>query len=99
MISFIRKLLGSRFGAFFALVFVVLVGFAFALGDVTGSGSFGGLGGGHVAKVGSEKIGLGEFNDSLDNQLRAERRDNPTIDMTKFVESGGLDSTLERVIN
>lgn len=99
MISFIRKLLGSRFGAFFALIFVVLVGFAFALGDVTGSSSFGGLGGGHVAKVGGEKIGLGEFNDSLENQLRAERRDNPTIDMTKFVESGGLDSTLERMIN
>ena len=59
MISFIRKLLGSGWGAAFALAFVVLVGFAFALGDVTGSGSFGGLGQGHVAKVGSKKIGLG----------------------------------------
>lgn len=99
MISFIRKLLGSRWGALFALAFVVLVGFAFALGDVTGSGSFGGLGQGHVAKVGDRKIGLGEFQDLLDNSLRAERRDNPTLDMAKFVESGGLDSTLERLIN
>lgn len=99
MISLFRKLLGSRWGAILALAFVVLIGFAFALGDVTGSGSFGGLGGGHVAKVGSEKIGLAEFNESLDNQLRAERRDNPTIDMAKFVESGGLDQTLDRMIN
>lgn len=99
MISFIRKLLGSRWGAFFALIFVVLVGFAFALGDVTGSGSFGGLGQGHVAKVGDKKIGLGEFQDLLDNSLRAERRDNPTLDMAKFVESGGLDGTLDRLIN
>lgn len=99
MISFIRKLLGSRWGAIFALIFVVLVGFAFALGDVTGSGSFGGLGQGHVAKVGDRKIGLGEFQDLLDNSLRAERRDNPTLDMAKFVESGGLDGTLERLIN
>ncbi len=99
MISFIRKLLGSRWGAAFALAFVVLVGFAFALGDVTGSGSFGGLGQGHVAKVGSKKIGLGEFQDLLDNSLRAERRDNPTLDMAKFVESGGLDGTLDRLIN
>lgn len=99
MISFIRKLLGSRWGAMIALAFVVLVGFAFALGDVTGSGSFGGLGQGHVAKVGSKKIGLGEFQDLLDNSLRAERRDNPTLDMAKFVESGGLDGTLDRLIN
>lgn len=99
MISFIRKLLGSRWGAVFALAFIVLVGFAFALGDVTGSGSFGGLSQGHVAKVGDRKIGLGEFQDLLDNSLRAERRDNPTLDMAKFVESGGLDGTLERLIN
>ena len=99
MISFIRKLLGSRWGAMFALAFVVLVGFAFALGDVTGSGSFGGLGQGHVAKVGKKSIGLGEFQDLLDNSLRAERRDNPTLDMAKFVESGGLDGTLDRLIN
>ncbi len=99
MISFIRKLLGSKWGAAFGIAFVVLVGFAFALGDVTGSGSFGGLGSGHVAKVGDRKIGLGEFQDMLDNSLKAERRENPTLDMAKFVESGGLDSTLERLIN
>lgn len=99
MISFIRKLLGSRWGAIIALIFVVLVGFAFALGDVTGSSSFGGLGQGHIARVGDKKIGLGEFQDLLDNSLRAERRDNPTLDMAKFVESGGLDGTLDRLIN
>ncbi len=99
MISFFRRIMGSRWGAIFALAFVVLIGFAFALGDVTGSGSFGGLGGGHVAKVGDRKIGLGEFEDILDNGLRAERRENPTLDMGKFIESGGLDATLNRLIN
>ena len=99
MISFIRKLLGSRWGAAFGLGFIVLIGFAFALGDVTGSSSFGGLGSGHVAKVGDRKIGLGEFDDMLQNALRAERRENPTLDMAKFVESGGMDATLDRLIN
>jgi peptidyl-prolyl cis-trans isomerase D len=99
MISFFRRIMGSRWGAFFALAFVVLIGFAFALGDVTGSSSFGGLGSGHVAKVGDRKIGMGEFQDILDNSLRAERRENPTLDMGKFIESGGMDATLNRLIN
>lgn len=99
MISSFRRMLASRWGAALALAFVVLMGFAFALSDVTGSGSFGGLGGGHVAKVGDRKIGLGEFDDMLQNALRAERRDNPTLDMTQFVESGGMDATLDRLIN
>jgi peptidyl-prolyl cis-trans isomerase D len=99
MISFFRRLINSRWGAVIALVFVGLIALAFALGDVTGSGSFGGLGQGHVAQVGDQKVGSGELKDSVDNRLRAERRQNPTLDMGRFVESGGLDSTLEQIIN
>lgn len=99
MISFIRSIISSRFGAFFALLFIGLIGVAFALGDVTGSSSFGGLGGGNVAKVGKQNITLGEFGDALQNRLRAERKDNPTLDMAKFVEAGGYDATLSQLIN
>lgn len=99
MISFFRRLMNSRLGAIFALIFVAVIGLAFALGDVTGSGSFGGLGQGHAAQVGSQKIGLGELQDSVENRLRAEQRQNPTLDRARFVESGGLDSTLEQLVN
>jgi peptidyl-prolyl cis-trans isomerase D len=99
MISFIRSLINSRWGAVVALLFVALIALAFALGDVTGSGSFGGVSGGNVAKVGSQKIPVSELNDSLRNRLRAEQKDNPTLDMAKFVESGGLDQTLEQLVN
>lgn len=99
MISFIRSLINSKFGALFALVFVGMIAVAFALGDVTGSGSFGGLSGGNIAKVGNRNIPLGEFTDALDNRLKAERQNNPTLDMASFVEGGGLDSTLEQMIN
>src|SRR3546814_1436343 len=58
MITALRRLFGSTLGKFFALAFVLLVGLAFALGDVTGSGSFGGVGGANVARVGSSEIGL-----------------------------------------
>ncbi len=99
MISFIRSLINSKFGALIALIFVGMIAVAFALGDVTGSGSFGGLSGGNVARVGNQNVTLGELNDALENRLKAERQNNPTLDMTGFVESGGLDSTLEQLIN
>jgi peptidyl-prolyl cis-trans isomerase D len=99
MITFFRRLFNSRWGAVFAIFFVGLIAVAFALGDVTGSGSFGGLSQGHVAKVGSQKIGVGELRDSVENRLRAEQRQNPTLDRARFVEGGGLDNTLEQLVN
>lgn len=99
MITFMRSIINSRWGAVIALVFVGLIGLAFALGDVTGSGAFGGLGQGNAANVGGQKIGVGELQEAIDNRLRAERRENPTLDMGRFVESGGLDGTLDQLIN
>lgn len=99
MITFVRSMIKSRFGALIAIAFVALIAVAFVLGDVTGSNSFGGLSGGNVASVGDRKITLGEFNDALENRLKAERQENPTLDMPQFVDGGGLDSTLEQLIN
>ena len=99
MISSIRSRINSKFGAIFALAFIGLIAIAFALGDVSGSGNFGGLSGGNVARVGNKNITLSDLNDSLENQLRAERQNNPTLDMTQFVDGGGLDATLAQLIN
>jgi peptidyl-prolyl cis-trans isomerase D len=99
MISFFRSIIYSRFGAIFALLFICLLALGFVMGDVTGSQSFGGLGGGNVAKVGSQNVTLGEFNDALQNRLKAERKDNPTLDMPKYVAGGGFDATLSQLIN
>ncbi|WP_373475618.1 SurA N-terminal domain-containing protein [Sphingorhabdus sp.] len=99
MISFIRSLINSRIGAVVALLFIGMIAVAFALGDVSGSGNFGGLSGGNVARVGDRNITLGELSDALENRLKSERQNNPTLDMASFVESGGLDSTLEQLVN
>ena len=99
MISSIRSRINSKFGAIFALAFIGLIAIAFALGDVSGSGNFGGLSGGNVARVGNKNITLSDLNESLENQLRAERQNNPTLDMTQFVDGGGLDATLTQLIN
>jgi peptidyl-prolyl cis-trans isomerase D len=99
MITLIRSLITSRFGALFALVFIGLMAVAFTLGDVTGSGSFGGLGGGNAAKVGKTNVTIGEFREALENRLKSERSQSPTLDMANFVEAGGFDSTLQQLIN
>ena len=99
MIGFLRSIINSRFGTIFALGFIILLGVGFALGDITGKGNLGGVGGGNVAKVGDQSVTLGELNQAMENRLRGERKNNPTLDMGRFVESGGLDSTLEQLIN
>ena len=99
MIGNIRNLIHSKVGGLVALLFIGLIAVAFALGDVTGSGAFGGLGSGNAAKVGDEKIGLGNLNDAVTNAHRAARQQNPLLTMEDFVKQGGLDGTLDRLIN
>jgi peptidyl-prolyl cis-trans isomerase D len=100
MITFIRSLVSSKFGAFFALLFVGIIAVGFVLGDVTGNSSFGGLNGGNVAKVGGEPITIGDFNTSLQNNLEQQQQElqDPTLDMQRFVALGGFDMTLTNVI-
>ncbi|MDZ3831203.1 MAG: SurA N-terminal domain-containing protein [Sphingopyxis sp.] len=98
MITAIRRLFSSAIGKFLALAFVALVGVAFALGDVTGSSSFGGLGGANVARVGSTDIGVGELRDRVRLAYDQARQNQPTLTMAAFVESGGVDQVLDELI-
>jgi peptidyl-prolyl cis-trans isomerase D len=98
MITAIRRMFSSTIGKFLALAFVVLVGVAFALSDVTGNSTFGGIGGANVAKVGSEEIGLGELRDRVRLAYNQARQDQPTLTMAAFVESGGIDQVLNQLI-
>lgn len=99
MFSKIRSLFSSKFGAFFALIFIAIIALAFALGDVTGSGTFGGVSAGNAAQVGNQDITISELRDMTDNRVRNERQSNPNLDLATFVENGGMDSTLEQIIN
>lgn len=98
MITAIRRLFGSTIGKVIALGFVVLVGLAFALGDVTGSSSFGGVSGGNAARVGKTDIGIGELRERVRQAYEQARQQQPTLTMAAFVESGGLDNALNQLI-
>src|SRR3546814_11203189 len=98
MITAIRAMFSSTIGKFLALAFVALVGVAFALSDVTGNSTFGGVGGANVAKVGSENIGVGDLRERVSQTYDQARPDQPGPTMTAFVESGGLDQVLAHLV-
>jgi peptidyl-prolyl cis-trans isomerase D len=99
MITNLRNLFSSTIGKFIALAFIVLIGILFALGDVTGNASFGGLGGANVAKVGNREIGLGELRDRVRQSYNQARQQQPGLTMAAFVEGGGLDQVLGQLVD
>ena len=100
MISFFRGIFSSKIGLAITFVFVGLIAFAFATADVSGSGAFGnGTDTGTAVQVGESELSASELNQSVNNAFRGEQRQNPGLDLTTFVEGGGFDSVLDRLIN
>jgi len=101
MLQFFRNIFKSKYGVVFTLLFVGIIGIAFALSDSLGSGSFGGgiAGGDSVAVVGDSKISATELSEEASNAVDRLRQQNPTLSMAAFVEQGGLDEVLEQVLD
>ncbi|MEP3224454.1 MAG: SurA N-terminal domain-containing protein [Parasphingorhabdus sp.] len=100
MITFFRNIFSSKIGLFFTMAFVALIAVAFASADVSGSGAFGGVtGSGTAAKVGDATLTTSELNQSINNAFRAEQRENTGLDLKTYVEGGGFDGILDRLIN
>lgn len=98
MITSLRRLFGSALGKFLALAFVVLIGIGFALSDVTGNATFGGLGGANVARVGDTDIGVGELRESVRRAYNVARQDQPGLTMEGFIAAGGIDQVLDQLV-
>jgi len=100
MISFFRRIFSSKLGLFLTLCFVGLIAIAFATADVSSSGTFGGVtGSGTAAKVGDSKLTTAELNQSVNNAFRGEQRENTGLDLKTYINGGGFDNVLERLIN
>ena len=100
MISFFRRIFSSKIGLALTFAFVGLIAFAFATADVSGSGAFGGVtGSGTVAEVGDSELTTSELFESVNNAFRAEQRQNTGLDIKTYVEGGGFDSVLDRLLN
>ncbi len=100
MISFFRRIFSSKLGLFLTFCFVGLIAIAFATADVSSSGTFGGVtGSGTAAKVGDSKISSAELSQSVTNAFRGEQRENTALDLKTYINGGGFDDVLERLIN
>ncbi len=101
MLTFFRNIFKSKYGVAFTLVFIGIIGIAFAVADVSTTGSLGGglAGGEQVAVVGAEKISGNELSEAASNAIDQLRQDNPTISMAAFVEQGGLTEVLDQLLD
>ena len=99
MLSLFRRIIYSRVGVIVALAALVVIAIAFVLGDVTGLGSAA-LGGNDttVATVGNQRITAAEFRARFKNELDSFRRQQPGLTAQAYVEGGGFDGTLNRMI-
>ena len=101
MLTFIRSLINTRFGAAIALIFVAVIGIGFVLTDKAGlSGSGSSVAKGDVvATVGGKTISVADLNAAGRRDFDRYRQEQPTLDMAQFIAGGGLDATLDRLID
>lgn len=100
MLQFFRNFFSSKIGVAITLSLVVLMGLAFASGDIASSGAFGGVAGGdRVASVGRDRIGTAELERAASRAVEQLRQDNPKLTMKDFLAQGGLDKVLGQLID
>lgn len=100
MISFFRRVMYSKFGVAVTLIFVVILGLAFAAGDVTGLSGAGPLGGGdRVASVGGNSITTSDLGQAITSQVDQARQQDPKVTTKSFLAQGGLEPLLADLID
>ncbi|HEX6374872.1 MAG TPA: peptidyl-prolyl cis-trans isomerase [Allosphingosinicella sp.] len=81
---------------FLTLVAMVITGFGTGGG---GLGDLGGLRSGTVASVDGEKITSDQLRDETQRQFERIRREQPELDMARFLRTGALEQVLEQLID
>lgn len=99
MLTFLRRMLFSTAGKIIALLLLIVVALAFALGDITNLSGGGGPSSGALVQVGKQKVSEAELRQRLKTALDRVRQQQPMLDMTQFVNSGGFDQVLEQIVN
>lgn len=101
MLQFFRNIFKSKYGVLFTLLFIGVIGIAFAVGDVASNSALGGgiAGGDRVAVVGDEKINATELSEAASNSVDQLRQQDPTMSMAAFIEQGGLTQALDQLLD
>ena len=100
MLEFFRNFTKSKIGIGVTLAFLVLIALAFASGDVSSSGNFGGIAGGdRVATVGSKRISTSQLSQATSNAAENLRQENPKLTLKDFLAQGGLNQVLNEMLD
>lgn len=100
MLQFFRKSFGSKFGLALAMGFLLLLGLAFAAGDIAGNQTFGGVAGGdRAATIGNDRVDTSEVERAVTRTIDNLRREQPTITLKDFIGQGGFEQVLRNVID
>lgn len=100
MLTFIRRLTQSKIGLYVTLAVIVVIGLAFAAGDIT---NFGGgapkIDSDTIATVGKGRITAEDLKAEVQNEVNAYREQNPQLTTAEFIQGGGFDAAVSRLIN
>jgi peptidyl-prolyl cis-trans isomerase D len=99
MITFIRNALSSWLVlGLFALIIVAFMITGFGTGGGGGIGTLTGSGG-SIARIGSMSLSSAEAASRIRSELEGARAERPGLDMAAFDKGGGIDQTIERLVN
>ncbi len=100
MISKFRNFFQSKIGLPIFIGFLVVVALAFAASDLSGSATFGGLGGDDkVVVIDGEGVSSNELRSTVNTGLDRARGQNPTLTRPDFIEAGGFETELDLMID
>lgn len=101
MLSFLRRLTHSKVGVIVTMIALVVIALAFAAGGITNFGGGGGKASGNdtIATVGGTKISTEDLKTEVQNEVNAYRQQNPQLTTAEFIQGGGFDATVNRLIN
>lgn len=100
MISFFRRFLGSKIGAFIALGFLAIIAVAFAAGDISNQGGLSILGGtgGNAAKAGGSSLSAADLQARAQRIFEQQRRQQPGMQIGQFVGQNGVEQVFDQMV-
>jgi len=101
MLSFFRRLINSRLGVAVTMLAIAMLVVLFALSDISswGNGAGSGKDSAPIAKVGSTTITAGELSRRVKADVENFRAQQPTLTLQQFIDGGGFDGTVDRLID
>lgn len=99
MLSVFRRIIHSKFGAVFAILFLGLIALAFILGDLSSGNLGGGLSsGGTAAKAGRQSLSQADVQDRIQRVFENARRSSPELQIGAFFAEGGGRQVFDQLV-